>query len=60
MGQCNFSDLIKAISEQTKAINALVQSNRDLIDCMAGQDGGEDQEGQEERQTYMDGTPVRD
>ena len=49
-------ELVKAITEQTKAITALVQSNRELISCMAGQDG----EDQEEPQTYMDGTPVRD
>ena len=50
-------ELVKAITEQTKAITELVQSNRELISCMAGQDDGEDQE---EPQTYMDGTPVRD
>jgi len=46
-------ELVKAITEQTKAISALVQSNRELMDYMVGQQADEEQE---ERQTYMDGT----
>jgi len=46
-------ELVKAITEQTKAISALVQSNRELMDYMVCQQADEEQE---ERQTYMDGT----
>ena len=50
------SGLIEAIRLQTAAINALVQSNRELMDYMVGQQADGEQE---ERQAYMDGT-VRD
>ena len=52
---CDCEELINAIKDQTIAITALVQSNRELISCMAGQDDGEEQE---EPQTYMDGSPA--
>lgn len=50
-------ELLQALHEQTKAINALVQSNRELMDYLIGQEAEQD-EG-DEPTCYMDGTPVR-
>lgn len=50
-------DLVAAINEQTNAINALVQSNRELMDYLVGDEAQQDEE--QQPAVYMDGSPVR-
>ncbi len=50
-------DLISALTEQTKAINALVESNRELMDLLVGQEQGEQEDA--EPGAYLDGSPAR-
>lgn len=51
----DIAPLVKAIHEQTKAINALAESNMALVEMMADVDQVDDEE--REPATYMDGTP---
>lgn len=56
MCECT-KELVEAIAEQTKAISALVESNRELMDYMVGSEAEDREDGEPE--TYMDGSPVQ-
>lgn len=49
------AELITALQQQTVAINNLAESNRLIIECMAGSEDEPDPD--DEPRTYMDGTP---
>lgn len=50
-------ELIEALQEQTRAVQALASSNQALVQAMAEMEGVEDEDAQPT--TYLDGSPCR-
>lgn len=52
----DLSGIVQALEAQTQAINALAESNRQVIDYLIAQEVDEE-EGASKPRTYLDGTP---